>query len=105
MIRHMWKDAPTKPVFAKTVLRSEERRTEKNLAFDLRDMDDLRERGIPISSATLSDSFYDGVEGNTFDVPFEQRRFVDINDAWNHSQDMAQKLTKAQIVQTDLNPK
>lgn len=96
---------PVPPRFAKVSVRVDEVRTQNNLAFDLKDMDELREKGIPISSSTLADSFYDGQEGESFDIAFETTRGVDMNDVWNYSLDEHQKLTKSKLKLTDVNPK
>lgn len=96
---------PNPVKFARIVIRDDETPTAPNLAFDLRDMDALRERGVPISNQTLANSFYDGDTGESFDIPFETRRFVDVNDAWVESKTINEHFTKAKIKRTDLNPK
>lgn len=99
---------PAAPRFAKVVVRDNEVRTQNNLAFDLKDMDELRERGVPISNQTLADSFYDGdPSGNVdnFNIAPELTRGFDMNDVWNLSKESHEKITKAKLKQVGTNVK
>lgn len=93
----MFKFPPSTPKFAHITVRDDETPTQDNLAFDLRDMDDLRERGVPISTSSLVNDYYDGAVGDNFSVPVEHRRGVDINDAWETSKREHEKLTKTRM--------
>lgn len=97
--------APSNPHFARVVVRDDEIKTVNGLAFDLDDVDYMRERGVPISSQALQSDYYDGdvtpSDGHDdFFVPPERCRLVDINDVWNMSKDARKKVTNAKIVTT-----
>lgn len=93
----MFSKIPRNIKFAVTKLRDDEVPTQPHLAFDLSAMDELREHGVPISSATLAGDYFDGTVGNDINVAFENKRFTDINDAWNHSKDASSVLSKSKI--------
>lgn len=91
---------PTPPRFARVKVREDEVRTQNNLAFDVKDMDELRKRGVPISNQSIAEMFYDGVDmGDTdnFELSPEANRFADINDVWNVSKDCGDIITKAKL--------
>lgn len=55
---------------------------------------ELSQHGIPVSSHIDDSSFYDGDKSSKVTLDPLHRRGVDVNDAWNLSQDSRAKLRK-----------
>lgn len=97
----MFAKNPNKLRFAKTKLTEDEVPVRPFLAYDLRDLDQLRRQGTPLSSTSVENMYYDGIENPSFDVPFEQQRGVDINDVWNAAQDGLRRVSNAGLRKVD----
>lgn len=67
------------------------------LALTPAQMDDMRKRGQSISTQNLDNMYYDGSVNNSFDLPLDQIRGVDINDVWNASKESGKKLRKSTV--------
>lgn len=59
-----------------------------NLALTPTQMLKMQEKGIPISSHNFVNEYYDGDFNCSWDVPLDRQRGVDINDMWNHSENV-----------------
>lgn len=70
--------------------------TEQNIAVTPSQIQQMVERGIPVSPSNAS-AFIDGVINPSFDVPIEERRGVDVVDVWDASQDAKRQLIKAHL--------
>lgn len=70
--------------------------TEQNIAVTPSQIQQMVERGIPVSPSNAS-SFIDGVPNPSFDVPIEHRRGVDVVDVWDASQDAKRSLIQAHL--------
>lgn len=55
----------------------------------------LIQEGKPITSNNVSEVFFDGTTGNGMNLLPEDRRGIDVVDAWNISKDAKQKLFNA----------
>lgn len=55
----------------------------------------MAERGIPISSQTLNNEYFDGDIKVSWEVPMDRQRGVDVNDMWNHNEDVRKRLKSA----------
>ena len=56
--------------------------TENNLAITPAVMAEMVDRGVPVSSQSLSGSFFDGVENPSWDIPIDLKRGVDVAEVW-----------------------
>lgn len=100
----MFSKKPNPIRFAQTSLRDDEPIVVPDLAFDLADLDRLRQQGKPISLDNAASLYYDGQENQTVPyVPIERQRGTDINDVWNASLDGKKQLSKAGIRSVDFN--
>lgn len=100
----MYKDNPPSIKFARLRTQSTDIPVASNAAFDLKHLDEMRRKGTPISTTIHDNMYYEGTTNATFDLPFEQHRGVDINDAWNHSKRVKSALSKAKVKDFNLNP-
>lgn len=66
-----------------------------NLAVTPREMMQMSEQGIPISSSINSESFDDGNLDNVMSIPNECVRGVDVVKLWEDSLSAKQKLSKS----------
>lgn len=73
---------------------SEDQPVKGGLAVSPAHMMSLAERGIPISTANDA-AFYDGEPNPSWNLPLDNQRGVDINDMWNLSRDVRNKLKSA----------
>lgn len=87
--------------FARMERKEHEQDINPNLAFDLKDMDELRRQGRPISVSALSQEYFDGQDGRIVDLDPMDRRGVDINDAWVLSKESRSMLSKAKVRKSD----
>lgn len=56
------------------------------LAITPAQMDDLRRRGIPISTSQIPDElFFDGDDNPSFDMPLDHQRGIDIAEIWQEA--------------------
>lgn len=55
----------------------------------------LAEKGIPISSQNLGNQYFEGEVNPSWDVPLDRQRGVDVNDMWNHNENVRKKLKVA----------
>lgn len=69
-------------------------KVQSGLSVTPSEMMKLAERGIPVSSQSLS-SFYDGESNPSWDLPLEQRRGIDMAALWQEGKDIRQKLKNA----------
>lgn len=86
-----------KPVkFAETHLKDFEELVRPNLAYDVSHLEELRQKGIPISAPNM-DQYYDGSPDVTFDLPLDRRRGVDLNDLYQAAETGKKKVSKTQL--------
>lgn len=64
------------------------------LAYSPSDMAKLHAKGMPINSANIVESFYDGDVNPSFDIPLERQRGLDPAEIWEQSQNSAKKVNK-----------
>lgn len=60
--------------------------TQHGLAYTPAKMKELADKGIPVSTMTVDDLYFDGDFNPSFDIGIEDIRGVDISDAWNAEQ-------------------
>lgn len=72
-------------------------RVQSHLAVTPSEMNQMRERGIPISSHLEEKMFYDGDSSPVVIIDPMLMRGVDINDAWNAEQSSKNNLAKANL--------
>lgn len=70
---------------------------QSHLAVSPTEMNQMRERGIPIASQVDSTQFYDGDTSPSVSIDPMFRRGVDINDAWNLQEASKRKLNSAYV--------
>ena len=81
--------------FAICKYQAHETKVEKGLSTTPAQMWDLASQGKPIGSYMLSDDlFYDGDPYQTYDVPLDRQRGIDINDMWNAQENLKKKFHK-----------
>lgn len=66
----------------------------KGLSYSPSDMAKLHAKGMPINSANIVESFYDGDLNPSFDIPLERQRGLDPAEIWEASQNSAKKVNK-----------
>lgn len=87
-----------------TFVRDDEVKVIPDLAYDLHDLDELRQQGKPISLQNAASLYYDGqTDLTTPIVPLDRQRGVDINDVWNASLDGERQLSKAGLRRVNFN--
>lgn len=64
------------------------------LAYTPADMAKMHASGMPVNSANLVNSFYDGDVNPSFDVALERQRGVDPAELWEISQTSKEKINK-----------
>lgn len=74
----------------------DDEKVQSGLSVTPSEMMKLAERGIPVSSQSLS-SFYDGESNPSWDMPLEQRRGIDMAALWQEGKDIRQKLKSAHV--------
>lgn len=73
----------------------EETKVRSGLSPTPAQMWDLMKQGKPISSFELDPKlFNDGDPYQTYDIPLDQQRGIDINDMWNAQQDGKRKFSQ-----------
>lgn len=72
-------------------------KVEQNLAYTPAQMNELRERGIPISSQSFSSLFYDGDTTGDMSIDPVATRGFDAIDAWNLEKDCKTRLANAHL--------
>lgn len=101
----MFKNNPKPFRLAVTALSDTDAVVKQHLAYSLREVDELRRQGKPISSPSLESQYYDGdVNASSDMLPLDNLRGVDINDMWEESQDKQDRLSKARLRSVDVNP-
>lgn len=75
------------------------------LAITPAKMQKLSEQGIPISSQVINQVYFDGENNPSWDVPMDRKRGIDINDMWQHEQNVKTKLKRATKDAIKLNRK
>lgn len=70
------------------------------LALTPSQMQNMSERGIPVSSQNLEGVYYDGDTRPSWDVPLDQQRGVDVATMWQRRKDIAAKLRNAPSVES-----
>lgn len=104
MITNMFKNNPPAVRFARLETKETDVPVASHAAYDLKDLDDMRRRGVPISTTQHESQYYDGSTDATFDIPLDQLRGVDINDVWNETKRVKGKLSKAKVSKFNINP-
>lgn len=99
----MFSKSPKVCRLASIELHENEEPVNGNLAYDIPTLNDMREKGLPISS-TVESMYYDGTSNVSFDLPLDQQRGVDIADLWAEDKMIHRKLSKAKVTSFDLNP-
>lgn len=66
------------------------------LAYTPADMARMHAAGMPVNSANLINTFYDGDKNPSFDVPLERQRGLDPAEIWEASQVSRGRITKVQ---------
>lgn len=77
--------------------------TIQNLSYSPSQMAELTKQGNPVSSQIFDSFFSDGSQISNGYIAPENRRGLDIVDAWNLSQDSNDKLYRANKAQAKLN--
>lgn len=72
-------------------------KVEQNLAYTPAQMNELRERGIPISAQSYSSLFYDGDTTGDMSIDPVITRGFDAIDAWNLEKDCKTRLANAHL--------
>lgn len=67
------------------------------LALTPSQMDIMRKQGQSISTQNYDNMYYDGTVNNSFDLPIDQVRGVDISDVWAASKDSGKRLRKSSV--------
>lgn len=70
------------------------------LALTPSQMDVMRKQGQSISTQNYDHMYYDGTVNNSFDLPIDQVRGVDISDVWNASKESGRRLRKSSVTQS-----
>ncbi len=74
---------------------SDEPLVKGGLAYTPSELQQMADRGIPVSTQNLEGQFYDGKDNPTWDVPLEQVRGIDIADMWTNRREIQRKIAKA----------
>ena len=80
----MFRDNPTSIVFSRARRAEHEQEVKPHLAYSLAEAAECLAQGKPISQANMGT--YEGVVADDVsleNMPLENHRFADINDAWN----------------------
>lgn len=72
-------------------------KVEQNLAYTPSQMNELRERGIPISAQSFTSQFYDGDTTGDMSIDPVCTRGFEAIDAWNLEKDSKSRLAKAHL--------
>lgn len=67
---------------------------QNGLAMTASQMYQMAAQGTPISSQQLGNTYSDGSNKVTFDVPLDQKRGVDIGDIWEAAQTSKKRIKK-----------
>lgn len=97
----MFSTKPNKWKLAKCKRKENDSIVNPHLAFDLRDLEEMRRQGKPISVQNAESMYYEGSTDCSFDLPLDSQRGVDINDMWNHSKSVNNRLSKLGISKVD----
>ncbi len=76
----------------------------QNLSIPPQQMLEMTRQGVAISPQNVNpNSFFDGTEQLSFDVPLDQKRGVDIADMWEYRQTMRKKFSDAHLKQVAID--
>lgn len=100
----MFCNSPKSPRFCRCNRKEDEPVVKPGLALTPHEMEIMHSKGVPISSSSLDQQYYDGDTSKSFDIPIDRQRGVDISDVWNASKNAKRKLSKRQKSQVDVNP-
>lgn len=100
----MFCEKPKSPRFCRCVRKSNEPVVKPGLAVTPHEMELMHSKGIPISSSSLDQQYYDGDTSKSFEIPIDRQRGVDISDVWNASKDAKKRMSKRQKKSVDVNP-
>lgn len=81
--------------FFRNKWREDEDKTIPNLALTPSQMLDMAEHGIPISNGNLSQLYDDGTVNPSWDIDLDRQRGVDVNQMWEHNQEIKSRFKKA----------
>lgn len=70
---------------------------QNGLALTPAQMAEMAERGIPISTANAQLAYEEGDRSNSFDIPVEDKRGVDMADVWVAQQDARKRVKDAYL--------
>lgn len=75
--------------------------TQSDLAITPAVMAEMVDRGLPVSSQSVSGMFNDGVENPSWDLPIDLRRGVDVAEVWNAQRDARQNVVNGVHLKTE----
>lgn len=84
----MYRDNPTPVIFSRARRAEHEQEVKPHLAYSLAEAAECLAQGKPISQANMG-TYDDGITADDIsldNLPLENRRFANINDAWNEEQ-------------------
>lgn len=97
----MFSYSPKKVHFAVTNFQINESPVNPHLAYTLSEVSKMIQKGQPVSQTNLINSYYDGSENCSCDIPSDMRRGVDINDMWNEA--LSQKRTLSKLKSSSID--
>lgn len=87
-------NAPVQTRFANCHRKPDELPVQRGLAVTPRQMMEMAEQGIPISSVNAEWMYDDGMRNLEFEPPMERQRRVELGDLWETQQDVKKKTKK-----------
>lgn len=76
-------------------------KVQNGLALTPSQMQNLSERGVPVSSQNLEGVYFDGDTRPSWDVPLDSQRGVDVATMWQRRKDIQAKLRSAPIKESN----
>lgn len=70
-------------------------KTKSGLAYTPAQMNEMMQRGIPVTNKNLENKFFDGDTATHFNVDLMRERGVDIADVWQAEQEAKQRFKDA----------
>lgn len=70
-------------------------KTKSGLAYTPAQMNEMMQRGIPVTNKNLENKFFDGDTATHFNVDLMRQRGVDIADVWQAEQEAKQRFKDA----------
>lgn len=70
-------------------------KTKSGLAYSPAQMNEMMQKGIPVTTKNLENRFFDGEENPSWNIDLMRQKGVDIADVWEAEQAARQKLRDA----------